>query len=99
MINKYSVLNGAKYFSSNGLENYFVVLLNNLHTEYISNNINKIELLSSIGMSQESIKNLHTSDTTFSPEMTDRFTRFGRVKFKSICLKQDNLSFLHRENT
>ena len=74
MINKYSILNGAKYFSSNGLQNYLVFLPNNLHTKYISNNDNEIESFTSIGMSQKSIKNSHTSDTTFSPELIDRFT-------------------------
>ena len=35
-------------------------------------------------MSQESIKNPHTSDTSFSPELIDRLPQFGRVKFKGI---------------
>ena len=47
-------------------------------------------------MSQESIKNQHTSDTTFSAELIDRFPPFGRVKFKGICLKQESVSFLHK---
>ena len=28
--------------------------------------------------------------------MNDRLTRFGRVKFKGICLRQDSVSFLHK---
>ena len=55
-----------------------------------NNNSNKIESLKSIRMSPESIK------ITFSPELIDRFTRFFRMKFKGICLKQDSASFLHK---
>ena len=49
------------------------------------------------GVLQEciSIKNLHTSDTTFVPELIDNY-QFSRVKFKGICLKQDSVSFLHK---
>ena len=55
-----------------------------------NNNSNKIESLKSIRMSPESIK------ITFSPELIDRFTRFFRMKFKGIYLKQDSASFLHK---
>ena len=61
-------------------------LSNNLKTEYISNNSNKIESLKSIGMTQESIKNSHTLNTNFSPKLIDRFTQFGIVKFKGIYI-------------
>ena len=47
---------------------------NNLQTEYISNNSNKVKSLKSIGVSQESIKNPHVSGTTFSQELIDMFT-------------------------
>ena len=33
-------------------------------------------------MNVTSIKNLHTSDITFSPELIDRYKRFGTVKLK-----------------
>ena len=54
--NKYSILNGAKHFSSNGLQSYLVF---QLQTQFISNISNKIESLKYIGVPQESIKNLH----------------------------------------
>ena len=57
--NKYSILNGAKHFSSNGLQSYLVI---QLQTQFISlthNISNKIESLKYIGVPQESIRNLH----------------------------------------
>ena len=49
MVNNYSILNGAKYFPSNGLQNYLVCMSStNLHFEYIRDNT--IELWSSTGM-------------------------------------------------
>ena len=54
--NKYSILNGAKHFSSNRLQSCLVF---QLQTQFISNISNKIESLRYIGVTQESIKNLH----------------------------------------
>ena len=39
---------------------------------------------SSTGMSNESIKNPHFSDITFSPKLIDKYSQFGRVKFMGI---------------
>ena len=93
MINKYSIINEAKYFSSNGLQNYLVFQPNNGFFKYIDNNSSEIESMESKGMSKKSIKDSHTSDITFSPELIDKFDRFGRLKFKGICLKHDSVSF------
>ena len=59
MINYDSIINWAKSFASNGLQNYIVFVPNILQAEYISNNSNKIKSLKSIGFSQQSIKNPH----------------------------------------
>ena len=55
LLNKYSVLNGAKYFSSDRLQNYLVSVSTN-RIEYISNDSDKTELSSSIGMSKNLLK-------------------------------------------
>ena len=47
-------------------------------------------------MSQGNIQNPHTLITTFSPKLIDKFKRFGRMKFKGICWKQDSVHFLHK---
>ena len=97
LINKYSIPNGAKYFSSNGLQNYLVFVSTSDNLEYISNNSNKIESKNSIGTSSESIKNWHTLHAAFFPELIQsEYSRFSEVKIKGICLKQDSVSFLHK---
>ena len=47
-------------------------------------------------MSQESIKNPHTSNITFAPELIYDF-QLSLVKLKGIYLKQDSVSFLHKK--
>ena len=59
MINKYRVLNRAKYFSSNRLQNYLVFQL--LISHFITKNV-KISSWMSKAMSQESIALQSTID-------------------------------------
>ena len=66
-MNKSSILNGEKYFSSNGLQIY-LVFISARRIEIISNNTSNIKSWCSIGMLQESIKNPHTSDIGFAPK-------------------------------
>ena len=47
-------------------------------------------------MPQESIKNSHTSNITFAPELTKDF-QSSIVKFKGICFKQNSVSFFHKK--
>ena len=70
LINKYSILNGAKYFSSNTLQNYLVSMSTKYSIAYIGN-ANKINSRDSKGMLRESINNPYTSDTNFSPRSPD----------------------------
>ena len=58
MINKYGIINGAKYFSLDGLQNYLVfqLFINYFSTE---NHNDNIELWTSKGISRESILQLH----------------------------------------
>ena len=44
-------------------------------------------------MSEESIKSPNTSDIRFPPELVKRSIS---SKFKRICLKQDSMSFFHK---
>ena len=61
LINKYSILNGGKYFSSDGLQNYLVFIsTRRIYRISKDGSNNKTELWGSTGMSQESIKNMHT---------------------------------------
>ena len=67
LINKYSIVNGAKYFSSVGLQNYLIFTP---PSRYITAFIraNKIYSWISKGISDESIKSPSESGSTFVPE-------------------------------
>ena len=67
----------------------------NTYIEFINIHSDKIEVCHSTGVSQERTKNLQTSDTTFAPKLIFKY-RFYRMEFKGICLKQDTVSFLHK---
>ena len=93
MINKYSILNCVKYFSLDGLQNYLVYIKSRLIYCISKDSSNsKIESWGFAGMSQESIKNTHTSDINFAPELTAN-DQFKKVRFKGICLKSEHMFF------
>ena len=50
----------------------------------------------STGISRESIKNPHTSDVIFAPKIIGDYRFNSTVECKGIFLKQDSLSFLHK---
>ena len=94
MINKYSILNRAKYFSIDRLQNYLVFIT---FTKYAfifeTSKTDNISSWKSTGLSEENIINPYKSDTNFSPELN------GSVYFKGICLKQSvkkSVSFHHK---
>ena len=55
----------------------------------------KIESWGSTGMLQENINNPHISDINFAPKLIGDY-QFKKVEFKRICLKQENVFFLHK---
>ena len=96
MINKYSILNGAKFFCSDGLQNYLVFIPTRcIYWISKDGSDRKIESWGSTGMSQECIKNLRTSDITFTPKSIDDYL-FSKVEFKGTCLKQDSVFLLQK---
>ena len=85
MINKYSILNGAKYFSLNELQNYLVF---QIFISHISTKNDKIYLGKSKGMSEESITPPCTTSKSFYPELIGLYDGELRIKPKGICLKK-----------
>ena len=65
MIIKYSILNGVKYFSLDGSQNYLVF---KPLSSYLSSKTGKIHSWWSKGMSKESIKTTSTTDNGVDPE-------------------------------
>ena len=72
LTNKYSIFNGAKYFSSGVLQNYLVFISFNKYIKFL-NKTQKISLRKSKGMSKESIKNPPGSDNNFSPSLVNSY--------------------------
>ena len=67
----YSILNGAKYFSPDGLQNY-LVFVSTRRIEWINIDdwYSRVVLWRSARMSQKSIENSHTSGVNFAPKST-----------------------------
>ena len=66
MINKFTILNGVKYFYSGILQDYFVSIPAKKYIKYFSGNT-WIYLWKSNGMSEENIENITKSDSNFAP--------------------------------
>ena len=62
------VLNGAKYFYSDGLQNYSVFVSATCIIRLVKS-VAIVKLDHVGGMSQNSIKNLHTSYISFTPKL------------------------------
>ena len=93
MINKYDILNGAKIFSLDGSQNYLLFI--STRQIYCKNCRDSKTELWKLPMPEECIENPQTSDISFAPKLIGDY-QFQKVGFKGICLKQDSVSFLHR---
>ena len=70
LIDKFSILNGAKYFSSGIFQNYLVFIPAIKHIKYF-HDTTQIYSWKSNGMSEESIENITKSDSNFAPTFVD----------------------------
>ena len=77
MINEYSILNGSKYFYSDGSQHYLVL---QSFSSYFTSKTGKICSWRSEGMSEETAKPPSTTDNSFDPEIIDDYDQ-GRIKF------------------
>ena len=94
LISKYSILNGAKHFSSDGSENYLVLTSTSEYITYFSSNDN-IYSWKYKEMSEENINNPSTPDNSFVPKRIFGYP-LSKVKFNGNCLKQNSVSLLHK---
>ena len=65
LINKFSILNGAKYFSSGIFQNYLVFMLAKTYTTYFGD-ATQIDLWKTKKMPEENIENRTKSDSNFA---------------------------------
>ena len=70
LINKFSILNGAKYFSSRIFQNYLVFMPTKKYINYFSGTT-RIESWKSNGMSKENIESIIKLDSNFAPTFED----------------------------
>ena len=84
MINKFSILNGAKYFSSAIFQNYLVFIPAKKYIKYFSGTT-RIDLWKSNGMSKENIENIAKSDRNFAPTFVDHHV-LPDINFNGHCL-------------
>ena len=70
LINKFSILNGAKYSSSGIFQNYLVFIPAKKYIKYFCSTT-RIDLGKSNGMSEENIENITKSDSNFALTFVD----------------------------
>ena len=94
MINKFSVLDGAKYFSSGILQNYLVFIRAKNNIKQFSGTI-RIDSWKSNGMSEENIENITTSDRNFASTFVDNNV-LPDITLNGHCLIKDNIFILKK---
>ena len=90
MIDKFSILNGAKYFSSVIFQNYLVSISAKKCVKYFHATA-RIYSWKSNGMSEENIENITKSDSKFAPTFDDHHVLPDK-KFYRHCLIKDSIS-------
>ena len=71
LINQFSILNGAKYFSSGKLQNYFVIIRAiNKYIKYFGGTT-RIDSWKSNGISDKNIENITKSDSNLALTFVD----------------------------
>ena len=94
MIDKFSILNGAKYFSLGIFPNYLVLIPAIKHIKYF-HGTTQIYSWKSNGMSEESIENITKSDSNFAPNFVDHHS-LPDINFNGHCLIKNNISILKK---
>ena len=89
MINKFSFLNCAKYFSLGIFQNYLVFIPTKKYIKYFSGTT-QIESWKSNGMSEESIENITKSESNFPPTFVDHHL-LPDMNFNGHCSIKNNI--------
>ena len=87
MINKFSILNGTKYFSSGIFQNYLVYIPVKKHFKYFSGTT-QIDSQKSNGISEEYIEKITKSERNFTPTFVDHHL-LPDINFNEHCLKNN----------
>ena len=84
LINKFSILNRAKYFSFRIFQNYLIFVPAEKYIKYFTGTT-QVESWKSNGMSEESIVNITKSDSSFTPIFVDHHLLLD-INFNGHCL-------------
>ena len=90
LINKFSIRNGAKYFSSGIFQNYLVFIPAKKHIKYV-NRTTLVELWKSNRMSQENIKNITKPDSNLGATFIALHLLLD-ITFNGHCLIKNSIS-------
>ena len=90
MINKFSILNGGKYFSLGIFQNYLVLIPAKKCIKYLSG-ITRTDSWKSNKISEENIENITKSDSYFAPNFVDHHV-IPDINFNRNCLINNNIS-------
>ena len=90
MIDKFSILNGAKYFSLGIFQNYLVFIPAIKYIKYF-HGTTKIYSWISNRMSEESIENVTPSGSSFAPAFVDHHS-LPDIHFNGPCLIKNTIS-------
>ena len=88
MVNKFSIVNGAKYFFSAVFQNYLVFVKK--YIRYFSGTT-WIDSWKSSGMSEEDMENITKSDSNFAPTFVNHHLLLD-INFNGHCLIKNNIS-------
>ena len=89
MINKFSILNGAKYFSSWIFQNYLAFIPDQKYTKYF-NSTNQTYLYKSNRMSWENIENITKWSNASAPTFVNHDI-LPDINFNGHCLVINNI--------
>ena len=89
-MNKFSILNGVKYFFSGIFQNYFVFIPAKKCIKYF-NGTTCIDLRKPNGMSEENIENKTKSGSNFTPTFVDHHL-LSNINFHGYCLINRDIS-------
>ena len=84
MINRFSILNEAKYFSSGIFQNYLVFIPTKKYIKYFSGTT-RIKSWKSNEISEENIENITKSNSNFAPIFADHYL-LPDINFNRNCL-------------
>ena len=89
-MNKFSIFNGAKYFSLGIFQNYLVFIPTKKYIKYLSGTT-RIESWKSNGMSEEKIESITKSGNNFAPTFVDHHL-LPDMNYNGHCLIKNNVS-------